>query len=1193
MTARFLSAALLLGLASSLQAEDWPMDRHDPQRSGASSQELAPELHLHWVRELPALEPAWPDQPKMQFDAAYVPVVLGKTLFLSSSREDSVTAYDAQTGEEKWKFLADGPVRFAPVAWEGMLYFVADDGYLYCLDAETGTTRWKFRGGPSDRKILGNERLISTWPARGAPVVADGKVYFAASIWPFMGIFIHALDAHTGQVVWTNDGDGSIYIQQPHHADAFAGVAPQGALVAVGDRLLVPGGRSVPACLDRHTGKLLHFQLADNSAIGGGSDVAASGEVFANGGELFDLATGDHRESIGQPVVLDGDTIYSATKSGIQARVGKSVTGSIALPGVQTLIKAGSRLYAGTTDRVCAVELSSLDHKLRIAWQTDVAHPAALAAADDRLFVAGHDGRVYCFGPEAKEARTFTLPAPAEPPSDAWTEKARSILETTHVRDSYCIAWGVGTGRLIAELARQSRLHVIAVEPDRDRVEMVRRQLLQAGLHGKRVAVLQGSPDTVSLPPYLAGLMVSEDLEGLAITDRQAFLKHAYESLRPFGGVACLPVPAARRSSFTQMVAAAGLVQAQVKEAGEWLLLSREGALPGAADWTHEHADAGNTRVSKDQLVRAPLGILWFGGPTHEGILPRHGHGPQPQVVEGRLIIEGMDLLRAVDIYTGRLLWETELPGIGQAFNNTSHQPGSNASGSNFVSTHDGIYACCGKTCVRLDPGTGKRMAEFTLPTFPGEPAAVWGHVNVWQDYLVGAAEHAPENPKSKHAALSTSKHLVVLNRHTGQVLWTATAHSGFRHNAIVLGGGRLYAIDRPSVDFLGRALPGQAHARPRLVALDLATGREVWSTEEDVFGTWLSYSARFEVLIECGRVARDTLNDEPHGMRAYQATRGTVLWYKPTYDGPAMISGQQILKGNGACDLLTGAPVLRTDPLTGQSVEWTWGRGYGCNTPMASTHLLTFRSGAAGYFDRANDGGTGNFGGFRSSCTNNLLVAGGVLVAPEYTRTCTCSYQNQTSLALVHMPENEMWTYVGSQSAPGPIHRVGINLGAPGARKSADGTLWLEYPHAGGPSPTVSVRTAPDNEKLTLFRHHASQVHSDLPWVGASGAKGIHSLTVTLDKEARQERTFTVRLYFIEPDALKPGDRVFDIALQGKPVLDDLDIVREVGGSKRSLVKEFKGIRVSGDLNVTLSPTAAAKIAEPVLCGVEVIAEK
>ena len=40
----------------------------------------------------------------------------------------------------------------------GTGFFVADDGYLYCLDADSGELLWKFRGGPSDRKVLGNER---------------------------------------------------------------------------------------------------------------------------------------------------------------------------------------------------------------------------------------------------------------------------------------------------------------------------------------------------------------------------------------------------------------------------------------------------------------------------------------------------------------------------------------------------------------------------------------------------------------------------------------------------------------------------------------------------------------------------------------------------------------------------------------------------------------------------------------------------------------------------------------------------------------------------------------------------------------------------------------------------------------------------------------------------------------------------
>ncbi|HUE73164.1 MAG TPA: PQQ-binding-like beta-propeller repeat protein, partial [Pirellulaceae bacterium] len=180
-------AAVIVVVFAPLAARggDWPQWRYDSQRSAASPDELPAKLSLHWARELPPLVPAWPDQPKMQFDAAYEPIVVGQRLIAGSSHDDSVTAYDTRTGRELWTFFADGPVRFAPLAWEDRIYFVSDDGYLYCLNADDGSLVWRFRGGPSDRKILGNERMISTWPARGAPVIADGTIYFAAGIWPF------------------------------------------------------------------------------------------------------------------------------------------------------------------------------------------------------------------------------------------------------------------------------------------------------------------------------------------------------------------------------------------------------------------------------------------------------------------------------------------------------------------------------------------------------------------------------------------------------------------------------------------------------------------------------------------------------------------------------------------------------------------------------------------------------------------------------------------------------------------------------------------------------------------------------------------------------------------------------------------------------------------------------------------------
>jgi outer membrane protein assembly factor BamB len=686
-------------------------------------------------------------------------------------------------------------------------------------------------------------------------------------------------------------------------------------------------------------------------------------------------------------------------------------------------------------------------------------------------------------------------------------------------------------------------------------------------------------------------------------------LRRLFDSLRPFGGRLLLRKDLASKVDLDQWIGDWGEPGVKLSEQGAHLVLTREGALAGSGNWTHEHGDAANTRVSKDSIVRAPLGLLWFGGPSHEGILPRHGHGPQPQVLDGRLIIEGIDMIRATDIYTGRLLWETSLPGVGDFFNNTIHQPGANASGSNLVSSSDGIYVAWKKKCVRLDPATGKILSEFKIP---GGGDSDWTCLSLSGDYLVGGSEPTVDLPIAKKttggfddpnapldaaikALLSfkadndsrcASGTLFVLDRSSGELRWKTKARAGFRHNSICMGGGKLFVIDRQSGPEIERLKKrgDPTRFRPLLLAFDLKTGRELWRSEEDIFGTFLSYSEARDVLVEAGRVARDTINDEPKDkMRAGNAAEGKVMWRK-NYSGPGMIHGDTIIAGEkGACDLLTGAPRGRIHPWTLQPVEWTWARNYGCNTPAASEHLLTFRSGAAGYFDLANDGGTGNLGGFKSGCTNNLIVAGGLLNAPDYTRTCICSYQNQTSLALVAMPEAEMWTFFGSTEVKGPIKRIGVNFGAPGDRRAEDGTLWVEHPSVGGKSPTAPVAL---DGPVEYFRRHSSRISgAGIPWVSASGVKGIRSLTLMLNKDAKAEQPYLVRLHFVEPDGLKPEQRLFDVEMQGKEVLKDFDIVKEAGGGDRALVKEFT-VDAGRDLKLKFIPRRSA----PLLCGIEAI---
>ena len=65
-------------------------------------------------------------------------------------------------------------------------------------------------------------------------------------------------------------------------------------------------------------------------------------------------------------------------------------------------------------------------------------------------------------------------------------------------------------------------------------------------------------------------------------------------------------------------------------------------------------------------------------------------------------------------------------------------------------------------------------------------------------------------------------------------------------------------------------------------------------------------------------------------------------------------------------------------------------------------------------------------------------------------------------------------------------------------------------------------------------------------------------------------------------------AERVFDVAIQGRTVLEDFDIAREAGGPLREVAREFTGISAAGTLSVTFTPTRG----DPLACGIELIAE-
>lgn len=1259
---RFPAAALLMLSmlpATGAFAADWPMWRCDSTRSAASPESLPDTLQLEWERVYTPREPVWDDplnHDLMTYDRIFEPVVLGDKLFLGFNDSDKVVAVDLDSGREAWTSYADGPVRLPPVGWNGKVYFASDDGRLHCVRAEDGKPVWTFDGAPSGRKVLGNRRLISAWPARGGPVVRDGRIYFSAGIWPFMGTFLYALDAETGSTVWVNDSTGSDFIKQPHSAPSFAGVAPQGALVATEDTLLVPGGRSVPAAFDRATGALRYFHLNDGGKGNGGSFVISGGTYFYvhtrdRGVRVYDLKTGTQgRSTMNEPVITQ-ERLYTSAVSDTAGPVIRAMGTSekiyweLPADGSGDLIMAGHHLYAAGKDRLSAIALPESDQaQPQVTWSVPVKGTVQrLLAARGKLIAVTLDGRILAYGSGTSKGSTKSPQAePIPPPAEA-VAKARTLLDRLDDRAGQGLVFGSDDRALIDALLTDSDMRLDVIESDPTKIEALRRHYDALGLYGSRLTVHSGDPISFQAPPYIAHLVVMTG----PVKD-PAQLRAAHSSVRPYGGILCLngPPVTVRSEDFEN---------SRIVDSGNLRLIIREGALPGAADWTHQYGDIGNTVKSDDTRVRAPLGVLWFGGNSNLDVLPRHGHGPPEQVVGGRLYIEGMNSLTARDVYTGRRLWRHDFGDLGtfgiyynetyeeaplSTAYNQKHIPGANGRGTNFVATADAVHVAVGGECRTLDAVTGKLTGTIHLREDPKDPAQ-WGFIGVIGDLLIGGDDFSRASlrlggAKSREATTiedySASDGLAVFNRHDGRLLWRAKARYGFLHNGIVAGGGLIYCLDKLTShgeDLLrrrGTDLP----TNYRIVAFDALTGQEKWQVEKDLFGTWLGYSAKHDALIQAGASAKDRLASETgDGMAAYQGKSGSLLWQdlKRSYTGPCILHNGSIFTGansysnsGGVFDLLTGQPRLVTNPLTGRNEPLRLNRAYGCNTIIASEHLLTYRSGAAGYYDLETMSGTGNLGGFKSGCTSNLVVANGVLNAPDYTRTCSCAYQNQTSLALIHMPEMEMWTYsqFGIDGSQGDrVLRAGINFGAPGNRRAPDGTLWLEHPaSSAGNSPRIGVEGPAI--PATYYRRHSSRVMdggSGSSWIGASGMAGAGEIIITPSLRRplplqnskstpaaappRQEGLLkvdfpplphTIRLYFSEPENLAPGSRRFDVRLQGKTVLKEFDIAREATADAAMVIREFPDIPVGEELRIELVPSSDSSH-PPVLGGVEFIA--
>ncbi len=1245
-------------------AEDWPTWRYDAGRTASSIEELPDQLFLQWTKHYSAREQVWDDplnNDLMQFDKVFEPIAVGNTLFMGFNDQDKVVAIDSESGKEIWSYYADGPVRLPISFHENKIYFTSDDGYLYCISANKGELIWKFNGGPTERKMLGNKRLISTWPARGGVVIDEGIAYFAASIWPSMGTFIYAIDAESGKEIWRNDGTGSDYVKQPHNANSFAGIAPQGTMAVNGNNLFIPGGRSVAGCFDKLTGEQNYYHINKHNKSGG-AFVSTRDKWWVNHHRdqntfIYETKAGERVSKLMEKhPVLSSDLFYFSGAS-VVARDPNNpnkIVWKLDVDATGDLIQAGTRLYAGGRNGLTAIQL--VGDSATIVWTKEInGEVGRIIAANGRIFAVTMDGKILSFG-GAKPKSSVEIHEQAIPfyITEAAKQKATEIIDITKINAGYALYYGVTDHGLLASLAQKTALSIIAIVESDEKVRKLRTSFDQMGFKASKVAFLQGTPETIDFAPYFSSLTIVEKIDDYSPEASKILLEKIYNSTRPFGGKIWIGGSSEGIKSISSFAKSASLDGLKlISSLSDKVLLSREGAPKGSANWTHLYGDVSNTIKSDDELVKLPLGVLWFGGISNMEVLPRHGHGPPEQIIDGKLIIQGMKSISARDVYTGRPLWKTEFETLGtygmyynESYSddplntayNQEHLPGANTRGTNYVVTNDFVYVVQGYTCHMIDIETGELIRTIRIPQHSRDQ---WGYLGVSGDNLIAGAEFVKygaivqKSLKSieeihtyvelieaandrtggfKEYGFSASQSIVVADRHDIKMKWAAKSKYGFIHNTIISNEKAVFAIDkipasmRNVLSRRGIDIEGDFS----LTAFNIETGDTIWQDTSQVFGSWLSYNKEFDILLQATRPSRDMIAGEPgERMIAHRASDGAILWdRKINYNNPPILHGKQIIVDDSAYDIITGDPIIRIDPVTREEIKWAYTRTYGCNYIIGSENLLSFRSGAAGFYDLKNQGGTGNLGGFKSGCTSNLIAANGVLNAPDYTRTCSCSYQNQTSLSFVYMPRLEYWTNNEIQWSGKAVKQIGLNFGAPGDRMADNNTLWLDFPSVGGTSPDIPVeihfnpadtafvkqhktlsRNSKDN-KVGYLRTNSFNIDTeDHSYVAASAVNGAQEIVITLTDSAMDNMSYTVKLYFAELESQKAELRIFDVEVQGEKVLKNYNIANAAGGVNKMTTKVVQGVIIKDKLTIRLS--AANKNIQPLLSGVELIASE
>lgn len=1169
-------------------------------------------------------------------------IAVGDSVYFTS-HDGRAVCLEAKTGQKRWEFLTGAAITCAPNYAAGKIYIGSDDAHVYCLDARTGEQVWKHKPVTDDRWFISFGRMSSIWPVRTDVLVDEGSAYFGAGVFPHDGMYVNAIHARSGKREWRSVCSGY----------GFAGhlFASKTSLVLPTE---LKGFHRHQVKFRRSDGSLSseqdpeidarreYLNENDGGVVIGGIHYTSRNDSVMAWKKDDGKADGGRKQIWGQRVVgmlFDSrDTLYAG--------------GVVYYAANEHRDRGQGQPAEGKDGAVFALDARDGKNlwEVRIPERTH-----QMAVAGGRLFVSTRQGTIYCFGSPGEEGGGVVdesvEPDPFTQVQDkdiqACRHAAQRILAANDPgeqglgleKEGFALVLDCDSGALAFSLAKSSNLYICAVFDDPDKAQTARRRFSRANLLASRISVWFREPGTrLPYSPNFADLIVSERAAvGGVMPDYTVELEHL---LKPIRGIALLGGKQEDKV-ISQWVATArtGEWKTIIQHEMRWAVHVRP-PVDNGGGWTHANGNPGNTMCSHDSALKPPLGIVWYGPPYS-----KHSLGRPPLVHNGVLVcpidentVEGYDAYNGRKLwhYNGRKLWHyNKVLALGGR--STDRNSRMMAVGGNSLFIPDGNVEPGKKNqgVLRLDLWTGKVIGGYPAPF----PEMRMGHFALSRDGKTFWRSGYGDKTETQGDWTC----LYAVDTESGKVLWMAGGPGkekpfGLYSERVpyerwaAMGDGLIYIkragpsaeqvaqLDAETKAYLAQNDPESLknfdqlrRQIKRFVAMDAMTGKILYDRAVDVqdCDTYVAaHNGKVLFLNNSGEkwwggFGANAFKD--NSIAVHDALTGKFLWKrKCNYRFEPVITDNTIYAEPWAFDLATGKRQRREHPITGAKGDFTWVRhDKQCGGYSGSTHFLFGRNKGFGYHDVLRDHGMYQTWHHRQACDPDTSSGGGMMLKPPFNIGCGCPWSLPYTIAMTNVSIEPAIPFRFFQSGSSlPVKELRINFGASGDRRDKAGKLWFNPVRDGHPSklhltlaPIMTFH--PTGEQSPGYstrygRRSASDIETEntpAPFLFDSYAYGLKKFIVPVTVPGERNGIYTVRLGFSALADDQPGQRVFDVQINGKTVQKDLDVVKQTGRANRALWKEFTvALSENLELDLVTKPGNSAEIKVPLINAMEII---